>query len=580
MLVHAQEATPTPSNNVILPESVFVRSGPSADFVAVGALSEGDKVTPLYVSPNGQWVLITYRRGYGWIQRNLVYFVIDPGSLPTMVANVTPFADSSPSATAFFPTPTPPANYVFIESNSALLRAGPGQGYLRLGQILPGDAVEPLSRNEDGSWILIRYRDEFGFDGFAWIARQLVNWQDEAGLDDLPTISEDDLTPTLTFTPSSTPTHTSTVTSTATPTATTTDTSTPTTTSTFTATPSSTPTATVTPSATPTNSPTMTPTATPSETPVSTETLTETATVVTTTPTIKPSDIPPGVTETASVVVSTQLIEPAVLTDMPATLGASATLQRVSETPTVVPTDTATETPQPTETPSRTATEEATETDSPEPTVTNTPTESPSATVDVTQTVLAVAALATQTLPTQTEAPSATPTSTPSQAPTVQAAIPVSETPLILPATVIPPTLVTVPPEGASSDSLSLPPEALVGGIVVILILIYLLLYLRSLLIAGRYRDGFVVDTCPVCRHGKLQVEERRESLLGIPMVRRTVRCTHCRSTLREVGRRRWRYTVDRSVNQVVYDRYNGRYVTDEELSRLAANPYDPQSSD
>jgi len=262
--VSAQEEGEASAGNVVLPESVFVRAGPDESYPPVGALYRGDTVRPLFLSPDDEWVLIPYRRGYGWVLRVLIRFEDNLSGLPTLEPDVTPFADAPPSATPFILTPTPPANYVDVDAGSAFVRAGPGRGYLRLGQLLPGEPVEPVSRNLDGSWIMIRFVDSFGFSGFAWIARNLVTWQDQTALNELPVITEENLTPTATFTPSATPTVTPTPTATFTPTST--HTPTPTYTSTPTATATATPTATAKPSNTPSPSPTASATETPSPT--------------------------------------------------------------------------------------------------------------------------------------------------------------------------------------------------------------------------------------------------------------------------------------------------------------------------
>lgn len=600
----AQDDDAFPDANVILPESAFVRSGPGLQYVEVGALYSGDEVNPLYTSSDGQWLLIPYNRGYGWIQRNLVFLLFDPASLPILEPDVTPFSDLPATATPFFPTPTPPASYVDVSSGSAFVRAGPGRGYLRLGQLLPGDLVEPVSRNEDATWVMIRFDDQFGFDGFAWIARNLVEWQDEAAIDNLPVVEASDLTPTATFTASATPTDTSTPTptSTATPTATSTPTSTSTPTVTPSETPSHTATSTLTPTATDTSTPTDT--ATPSDTPTATSTSSSTATETAT-----PTDMPtatPSATATHTAEPTEAVVVPAVVTDAeentqeptealptetdsptstvtatstseatatvaPTVTPTSSATATVTSTATELPTETATSsaTPSPTETSTSSATPSPTETATPS----NTPSNTPTATDDATETAIALAALATDE-PTST--PSMTPTDTPSATPEDT----ITPTPIILPATDVPPDIVEVPTTNDSPGGLSLPPEAIVGGIVVLLVLLYLLLYLRSTIVAGRYRDGFVVDVCPVCHRGHLQVEERRDGILGIPLVRWTVRCTNCRSILREVGRRRWRYSVDRTANRAMYDRFNGRHITDDELQRLAMTTSRPSSDD
>ncbi|MCB0187445.1 MAG: hypothetical protein KDE31_24420, partial [Caldilineaceae bacterium] len=201
-------------------------------------------------------------------------------------------------------------------------------------------------------------------------------------------------------------------------------------------------------------------------------------------------------------------------------------------------------------------------------TVSSTPTE------DATETALAVAALATVE-------PSETPTNSPTSTPTASETPAETETPtpIILPETEVPPEIVEVPSDSDAPGGPAIPPEALVGGFIVLLVILYVVLYLRSSVVASRYRNGFVVDVCPICHRGHLQVEERKDSILGIPLTRWTVRCTNCRSILREVGRRRWRYTVDRTANRALYDRFNGRHITDEELRRLgltsSRNPID-----
>lgn len=105
------------------------------------------------------------------------------------------------------------------------------------------------------------------------------------------------------------------------------------------------------------------------------------------------------------------------------------------------------------------------------------------------------------------------------------------------------------------------------------MILGYVLLYWRGLNAAGRYEHGFVLERCPACRTGHLSLRERTERILGIPQVRRTVRCDTCQSLLREVGTRRWRYTVDRSANPTLYERLNGYTLGDDALRELEPRP-------
>ena len=85
---------------------------------------------------------------------------------------------------------------------------------------------------------------------------------------------------------------------------------------------------------------------------------------------------------------------------------------------------------------------------------------------------------------------------------------------------------------------------------------------------------GFVYyDVCPVCRRGTPLIEHRQERWFGIPRIRHIVRCSECRSVLRETGNRLWRYAVDPLENPVIYEQYNGQEIDESELAHLAQNP-------
>jgi hypothetical protein len=160
--------------------------------------------------------------------------------------------------------------------------------------------------------------------------------------------------------------------------------------------------------------------------------------------------------------------------------------------------------------------------------------------------------------PSDTPVPTAADTPAPSDTPTPTAAAPV-----VLPTEGAPPQTVT-PPGGG------LPLEAVVGGAGLLLVLAYAGLYWLGLRDLERYAGGFVVSRCPVCGRGNLTVETRPERFLGIPRGRRIVRCTECRSVLREVGSRRWRYAVDPIENPALYRQFNGREIDEETLAGLA----------
>jgi hypothetical protein len=147
------------------------------------------------------------------------------------------------------------------------------------------------------------------------------------------------------------------------------------------------------------------------------------------------------------------------------------------------------------------------------------------------------------------------------------------------------PTRTSIPQGGSERDDgiglpgVGLPTEAVVGGMGLLAVLGYIALYLRGVAAAERYAKGFVIDQCPVCRRGELIVDATSKRTLGIPGARHTVRCTNCRSVLREVGSRRWRYAVDRLENIPLYDRLNNREVDEETLKLLLENPVMPAGS-
>jgi hypothetical protein len=141
---------------------------------------------------------------------------------------------------------------------------------------------------------------------------------------------------------------------------------------------------------------------------------------------------------------------------------------------------------------------------------------------------------------------------------------------------ILPETATPLPGDGSeiTSDNENpadgLPLEALFGGGVLLLVLLYAVLYLRALAAVNRYDDGFVIERCPVCGRGTLYLDEKPGRLFGIPQVRRTVRCDVCRSVLRETGAEQWRYAVDRIENPDLYSQLNNRRLRDDDLKKLA----------
>lgn len=572
---NAPEGTATPAASSVIQQDIFVRGGPGRDYLPVGKLLAGDRVRPLSRSAQSDWVLIVYGKGYGWIRRDLAFWVEDIDALPVIdTANLTPspVIPTTPASTPILAaTETPSGNWVQLndEAQSGYVRAGPGRTYLRLGQLYTGDAVEPVSQNADGTWIMIRFGE-----GFGWIARNLVRWVDD--ITQLPVISSDNLTPTATFTATATPTQTwtpsatFTLTSTQTPTFTLTITASASATSTFTPTatatsvPSETPTATPVPSETPQPTATLTETPVPSETPKPTATLTETPVPSETpqpTATLTETPLPSETPQPSETPVPTATLTPSVTLTASATLTLSPTVT-ASATLTLSPTVTASATLTQTSAPSATA---AAVLVLPSLTATLIPTDLPTATP--TQTAIRPTGTASATLTAATQTPAASATG---QASGPLATVQASATRPQQTATSTPP-LQAVTAGGSDSRS-GLPTEAVIAGLAVALIVLYGFFYWRGAATTERYANGFVVDTCPVCGTGHLIVESRQERLMGVPRARHSVRCSECRSVLREVREGEWRYAVDPVANPALYQAYNGKLISDDQLTALAAS--------
>lgn len=454
------------TGNTVQPASIYVRSGPSESAIAIGALFQGEEVTPVNRSADSAWALILYGRGTGWIKRDEVTWQTDLASLPVLPPDVTPTARATQPMRLLSPTPAAAQGFVLVsEGAQAIVRAGPTRGYPRIGQLSPGALVEPVSRNPEGDWILIRYRDAAAsFDGFGWIARDLVQWRDETVIEGLPVIGEN-LTPSPTV-----------------------------------------PTATedasiVLASASPTVEQIAT-TAVPTlESPTATETTIPTLTG-TTAPTLTETLIP-----TVTLNLPTETTAPSVTA-----IAASATPEQPSVTP-------------------------------------------------VTPTGEAIAQIATSDI-------SATPIDSRIIAPPGTATpLLLSETPTLAP-TAEPTALPIEAPAETGETSPMLPLVAL-AGVAVAAGLVYLGAFARAMPELRRYEQGFVRNDCPVCQRGTLVLDEKRTSTLGIPSVRRTVRCTACRSVLREKSPQHWAYAVDRLENPPIYERFNGREISDDELKAL-----------
>lgn len=551
--------TPTPPGNWINvgPRGAFIRSGPGLTYGILGELVDGDPVAPFGRDEDTDWILIRFGDGFGWIFRPLARWQDDLEALPvlrppdltpsaTFTATATPTHSLTPSATPTR-TPSPTPSNTTTPTDTPLPTATPTETHTAT--TVPTDTATHTPEPTD-------------------TATNTAAPEPTNTTTHTPT-PEPTETATQTDTPRPRSTNTrapsvtvvatsavaSVVTDTPSPSPTPTDTSEPTAVPTDTAAPTNT----ATPEPTATDTPTRTPA--PTETLIPTDTPTETATR-----TVRPTATP---TETAT----------RRATQVAAAVSPSATATDIStRIPTrtqPAPTETLaqaglveTDTPPPTETP--TATDTAVPTNTPTRTPSVTPTQTETNTVTTAPTDTAANTLppttATEMPATATSVPTNTITPSPSVVPDmIGIAAPTGEAEIGAPDT---------PPDAGTEGRL--PVELIVGGGLLALLLVYVGLYWRGLSSLERYAGGFVIDDCPVCRSGRLTVETRQDRVFGIPRARSTVRCSACRSVLREAGYRRWRYAVDRIENPALYERFNGRVVDEETLKSLASQPTAP----
>ncbi|MBN1564025.1 MAG: SH3 domain-containing protein [Anaerolineae bacterium] len=598
-LIRAQgNPTATPNINwVSEPLGIVVRSGPGFNYDQIGQLPIGTWVQPLARNGTGDWILISYLTTDGWVAFGGVSWRQNVSALPVIEdAEPTPISPPLNYHTPSGPTRTPNANWVDVGGDGAYVRSGPGRGYVPVGLLFTGDVVDPVGRDTAFDWVLIRLGD-----GYGWVRYDLVVWTED--IESLTIVDVPNLTPdftevpilptntatatatipptqTHTPTPSDTPTHTSTSTATATKTPTNTATYTPTAThtptltTTYTNTPA--PTVTATDTTTPTYTPTNTYTATLTPSPTDTATVTHTSTA-THTPSATYTDTPePTATHTATSSNTPTAIptttdvptdEPAPVIVLPtATLTHTTTYTATpSTTPTATATPTATDTDTPTHTPTHTPTNTptATDTDTPEPTATHTATYTATHTPSLTPTHTATVTHTTTATHTATVTPTPSPTSTQTSTPTPLA---------IAGAETGDNSGVSDDIETDNAGNVSLW-TVLVIGAGLGLIMLYVAIYVVNAANLDRYHDGFVLNVCPVCVEGNLSIEERKYRQFGIPRVRRVVRCDHCRSVLRQVSVKRWRYAVDNLENSDLYDKYNNQVLTEDELIDILGTP-------
>ncbi|MFW5748976.1 MAG: hypothetical protein ACOCYT_05110, partial [Chloroflexota bacterium] len=140
-LVSAQsddnDATPTPAFSRITVPDAFLRAGPGLEYLTVGSLQRGARLTPLNINAEAQWVMVRFRGGFAWIRRDLATWVEDIDALPVLPeTDLTPtLRPGEATATPDLVTPTPVGSFVRESRANALVRVGPGQSFLRLGAL-------------------------------------------------------------------------------------------------------------------------------------------------------------------------------------------------------------------------------------------------------------------------------------------------------------------------------------------------------------------------------------------------------------------------------------------------------------
>lgn len=91
-------------------DGAYVRSGPGQGWPPIGQIFTGEIVDPLARDEAGNWVLIRYGTGYGWISRSLVVWITDVDSLPVYASSdLTPQWTLVPTIRAVTNTPFVPA---------------------------------------------------------------------------------------------------------------------------------------------------------------------------------------------------------------------------------------------------------------------------------------------------------------------------------------------------------------------------------------------------------------------------------------------------------------------------------------
>ncbi len=114
-----------------------VRSGPGANYARIGQIQPG--TAHAIVGQQGDWYAINYSGQTGYVSAQFV--------------RVTGGASAAPA---------PAGGSGTVQATTTLnVRAGPGTGYARIGQVGPGVAYPVISRDSD--WYAIRYNGQTGY---------------------------------------------------------------------------------------------------------------------------------------------------------------------------------------------------------------------------------------------------------------------------------------------------------------------------------------------------------------------------------------------------------------------------------
>jgi len=121
-------------------------------------------------------------KGEEVVASDLVFVIAQappPTVTPTPEATPVPLPTPEPTAPpAEQPTATPVPNLIKVTNEFVNVRAGPGTGYERVGQLTLNQVVSVVGKNEDGTWWQIEFQG--GPDGKAWVIGQYVEFSGDA----------------------------------------------------------------------------------------------------------------------------------------------------------------------------------------------------------------------------------------------------------------------------------------------------------------------------------------------------------------------------------------------------------------